>query len=242
MSISRKEKKSLCTKRSSYVIGLIDLEDIHILHGISVSLGSIYIIPREKTDEADALLAVYLPTYLEMLDSSHISYEDNIYKCVCKHVQSIRNHSCLQYIESYRTIYIKNSYTVQRIVSSLIQDGWGDQYILLNIEPKGMSGELAKMYPAPLITLPGGTMESSDNGDFEYCAFREFREETGIQIDKCKYICVSKDKLKCSKHYMHTFEKKHKTMGKQFQLSWYFSIKILSLKDGLNSSLFKLNG
>lgn len=241
MSISRKEKKSSCTKRSSYVLGLVDHEDILTLNGIPIIPESIYIIPRKKTEEADALLAIYLPTYENMLSSAHLQSEDNIYKCVCKNIQSIREHAYLQYIVDAKHVYIKNSYTVQRIVIGLIEDGWDNQYILLNIEPKGLTGELERVYPAPLITLPGGTMESSDNGDFEYCAFREFFEETGIKIEKCNYICIAKDKLKCSKHTSHhvyTFEKKHKTLPKQFQMSWYFSIKLMRLKDGISPLFF----
>ena len=175
-----------------------------------------------------------------MLDCAHLQPEDNIYKCVCDNILSIRNHSYLNYIIDANRIYIKNSYTVNRIVSTLIQDGWGDQYILLNIEPKGMTHELSQLYPAPLITLPGGTMESTDNGDFEYCAFREFYEETGIQIEKCNYVCISKDKLKCSKHQTpqsYSFEKKHRALLKQFQISWFFSIKLMRITNGL-SDLF----
>lgn len=240
MSISRKEKKTLCTKRSSYVLGLIDYDDVVKCNGIPIRETSIYILPRKKTEEADALLAIYLHTYLDMLDCAHIQSEDNIHKCVCEHIQSIRNHPYLNYIVDAKYIYIKNSYTVHRIVSTLIQDGWGDQYILLNIEPRGLTKELSQMYPAPLITLPGGTMESTDDGDFEYCAFREFYEETGIQIEKCNYVCIYKDKLKCSKHhapFSYSFDKKHKTFPKQFQISWFFSIKLLRVKNGL-SDLF----
>ena len=45
-------------------------------------------------------------------------------------------------------------------------------------------------------------METCDNEDFEECAFREFFEETRIDIkDKeCKYFCLTRDKLKCTKY------------------------------------------
>jgi len=235
MSIPRKEKKSYCTKRSSYVLALIDYEDTIKCNAISITPNKIYIIPREKTSEADALLAVYLPTYLEMLQHAYLANEDNIDKCVCEHMFSIRKSEYVKDITDFHRIYIRYSYTVNRIVNQLIEDGWGDQYILLNIEPKGESGELERIYPAPLITLPGGTMELSDKGDFEYCAFREFFEETNIQLGKCSHICIAKDKLKCSKHQTTgQFDKKHRARHKEFQISWYFSLKLMDVTTGMS--------
>ncbi len=58
-----------------------------------------------------------------------------------------------------------------------------DDLILLNIEPRGVGGRLEKSYPIPLLTIPGGRMEMIDNLSFERCGLREFREETGLDID-----------------------------------------------------------
>ncbi len=236
MSIPRKDKKIHYTKRSSYVLALIDYADLDMCNAISIIDSKMYVIPREKTDETDALLAVQLHVYLEILQNAYILNEDNIDKCVCEYVLSIRNHFYLNYIVDSHRIYTKYSYTVNRIVNQLIQDGWDDQYILLNIEPKGLTSELERLYPAPLITLPGGTMETMDKGDFEKCAFREFYEETNIRIDKCSHICIAKDKLKCSKHQTTSqFDKKHhKTKQKEFQVSWFFSLKLIGVTKGMS--------
>lgn len=57
------------------------------------------------------------------------------------------------------------------------------ELILFNIEPMG-SDELArKLYPSANISIPGGGMEKEDDNCFERCGWREFREETGINLN-----------------------------------------------------------
>ena len=71
--------------------------------------------------------------------------------------------------------------------------------ILLNIEPKGY-GNIEYKYPTPRITIPGGKMQKSDLFDFESCGFREFKEETGLDITHC-HEKISREKVRSNKKY-----------------------------------------
>jgi hypothetical protein len=215
-------------KRSGYVLGMVDFEDIIRLNGEPILENGIYIIPRDKTKETDALIVISVSILISMLDNAYVNNYDNINNSKCEYIKCMREHPLLQFISEVKTLYIKYIYTIYRILNMLKEEGWDDQYIILNIEPKG-TGRLEKMYPAPVITIPGGTMEHLDNNDYEVCAFREFFEETCIDITRCKYICIAKDKLKCNKHNsFNTFIKKHKQYkSNKFQVSLYYTIKLL---------------
>ena len=67
-------------------------------------------------------------------------------------------------------------------------------------------------------------VEDKDNNNFEECAFREFFEETRINIRECKYICLTKDKLKCSKYTpFNHFNKKNKRNYKYSRINLIIS-------------------
>lgn len=222
-----KHKEYDYVQKSAYVISLISYEDIIRLGGKYIIENEIYNIPRQSTNETVALLAISTQTLTTILLNTNIYNDNNIYNCNCKYIESIRSFSDFSYIDDIHKLYIKYSYIIQRIIQSLINEGWQDQFILCNIEPKG-KGFLEKRYPAPLISIPGGTMEKSDNNDFEVCAFREFFEETMINIDKCGYLTVTKDKLKCNKYYKKEKTKnKYEQYDKCLKISWYYSIKLL---------------
>ncbi len=224
----KRQTEEYITRRSGYVLGMIDKEDILHLNGESIIEDGIYLIPRNKTKETDALIATSVEILIKILDNAYVNNHDNIYNSKCEYIKCMRDHPLLQFVSEVQTLYMKYVYTIYRIVMMLKEEGWDDQYILLNIEPKG-TGRLEKLYPAPVITIPGGTMENLDNDDYEMCAFREFYEETLIDINKCKYICIAKDRLKCNKHNsFNTFIKKHKQFKPNgFQVSFYYTIKLL---------------
>lgn len=56
------------------------------------------------------------------------------------------------------------------------------ELILFNIEPMGVDEIGKKLYPSANISIPGGGMEKEDDNCFERCGWREFREETGIDL------------------------------------------------------------
>ena len=60
-------------------------------------------------------------------------------------------------------------------------------------------------------------MECKDNNSFEECAFREFYEETLIDINTLNYNILYVDKLKCNKYLYNK---------NTYHVSYYFSIKL----------------
>lgn len=131
--------------------------------------------------------------------------------------------------------------------SDFLERATEDECLLFNIEPKG-DGKYEHQYPSPRICIPGGGMEECDNGSFEECAFREFKEETGLNIKNCSII-VSSEKYKRVKKikkvlgastFFNNFEFKHfkskqKNKDKSVHISIYFFVEILSLKDCLKN-------
>ncbi len=128
--------------------------------------------------------------------------------------------------------------------SAFLERATEDECLLFNIEPKG-EGKYENQYPVPRICIPGGGMESYDEGSFENCAFREFKEETGLNIkDKDNAIIVSSEKYKRTKKqkknhtssYFNQFEFKNfrgkhkpKEKDKSVHISIYFFVEIISL-------------
>ena len=223
-----------CAKQSAYVLALIELTDIIKLNGESILDEDIYFIPRVRTNETEALLCIKLNCFLKMLQNAYLEQQEIIEQennkiSDCEYINKISGFEKIQFIQEVKKLCIKYSYIINRIVIHLIDEDWGENYILLNIEPKG-NGHLEKIYPRPVITIPGGTMEKQDNNDFEECAFREFYEETCVNIKNTKYVCLAKDKLKCNKHMNHYkhFFKNNKKNKMVYKISWYYSIKILN--------------
>jgi hypothetical protein len=219
-------------KRSGYILALIDFQDVSRLNGIPIIQNDIYVFPRKPTEETEVLLCIKLNIFLKMIEKANINnieenIEENKYNINCEYIEILKKNEYLQFINAIDTLYIKYSYIVNRILLHLIEEDWTDNYIILNIEPKG-DGKLERTYPAPLITIPGGTREERDNNNFEECAFREFFEETRIDIRSSKYICLTKDKLKCSKYIaFNHFNKKNKRNKLAYRISWYYSIKLI---------------
>lgn len=226
----KKETKGPFIKKSGYVLALVEFIDIQRLNGFSIYNNDIYILPRKPTNETEAILAIKLNIFQKILQNAYLNNEDNIVNCKCEYIQTLRNCQPLKNIDEIHTLYIKYSFIINRIVNHLIEEGWTDNYILINVEPKGYN-ELEKTYPAPILTIPGGRMEEIDNDDFEECAFREFYEETLIHIKNSNYLCLTKDLLKCSKNstYNHFNKKKNKNK-KNIKISWYYSIKLFNPK------------
>jgi 8-oxo-dGTP pyrophosphatase MutT (NUDIX family) len=110
-------------------------------------------------------------------------------KLTCKFIQNT--------ISKFR-LYLNNPYIQEDLV-------------LFNIEPKG-DGKLERCYPIPRISVPGGKMEDGDLLDFEKCALREFKEETGIDITFC-HQKLSREKIKKGFRFSHFSNNKeeHKT-------------------------------
>ena len=150
----------------------------------------------------------------------YCAYSGDITNCKCIYIKAIRDNILFNFIEDINFLYIKYSNIVDRILKTLIDNNYNNHYILLNIEPKG-HGRLARIYPAPIISLPGGPMECKDNNSFEECAFREFYEETLIDINTLNYNILYVDKLKCNKYLYNNKNTYH--------VSYFFSIKLNNL-------------
>jgi 8-oxo-dGTP pyrophosphatase MutT (NUDIX family) len=82
------------------------------------------------------------------------------------------------------------------------------ELLLFNIEPKG-EGIQELRYPEPRITIPGGGMEEGDLRDFEKCGIREFKEETGLDIQDT-YEKISKEKIKRGFKFTHFSSNRNK--------------------------------
>jgi len=229
-SKKRNTKNDDIIKRSGYILALIDYQDVSRLNGIPIIENEIYIFPRKPTEETEVLMCIKLNILVKMLETAYMNSNDDLLvigETKCPYINTLKRSEHLQFIGEINTLYIKYSYIVNRILLHLIEEDWSNNYIILNIEPKGY-GKLERSYPAPLITIPGGTMEEKDNNDFEECAFREFFEETRIDIKSNKYICLTKDKLKCSKYTaFNHFNKKNKRNKLGYRISWYYSIKLI---------------
>jgi hypothetical protein len=146
----------------------------------------------------------------------------------CEYILEMRKHPFLQYVQDVNKLYTKYCSKLVDILDHLISKNWNNQYILLNIEPRGY-GKYEKIYPGPLITLPGGTMEIVDENDFEVCAFREFCEETNINIDNAGYICIGYDKCMYQKPCLSfSSAKVVKHIFYIQQCSIYFCIQLLN--------------
>jgi 8-oxo-dGTP pyrophosphatase MutT (NUDIX family) len=88
---------------------------------------------------------------------------------------------------------------------------------------------MERQYPVPRITIPGGTMEDKDFQDFERCALREFKEETGIDISMC-HEKVSREKIKKGFRFNHfTKYKKNKLKSFYHRNKYEFDTKYISM-------------
>ena len=153
----------------------------------------IYWIKKEydgtSTGETCALIGIPLHLIFSMIDEE------------CDLVKTLRLEEKLSYIEGIEELSCRYVQTAITKFKMFFKREDVEELMLFNIEPKG-SGKLEKQYPKPLITVPGGTMEEKDLQDFERCALREFKEETGLDISDTHHK-ISREKVKKGFRFSH---------------------------------------
>ncbi len=216
----QKFQKTEEIKKSSYVIALITIDNF-IKRGAKLIDSGVYFIYKEydgtPEKETCALLGIPIRNIYDFLIDD------------CELIKNIRKDPNLQYIEMIDKLtcrYIQNAISKFRLY--LKSDMDEDVLVLLNIEPKA-SGKMERQYPVPRITIPGGTMEDKDFQDFERCALREFKEETGIDISMC-HEKVSREKIKKGFRFNHfTKYKKNKLKSFYHRNKYEFDTKYISM-------------
>jgi hypothetical protein len=169
---------------------------------------------------------IYISNDENPIDMAVTLHHINISRC--SYLEKLRTNENLKYIIDLNKLYVKYSRKILEHIDYMLMNKWEDQYVLLNIEPRGY-GKYEKIYPGPLITLPGGTMENIDNNDFEDCAFREFCEETSIDIKKSGYIFINQENFAYQKPCLSFSNNKlsSKPIFYIQQISWFFCIHLI---------------
>lgn len=216
-------KKSNC-KKGAYVLAIISTIKF-VKYGAVKLTNGVYMIKKDydgtPTKETCALLGVPVKMITDFL------IEDSELVINLKHSDE------LNYIDNIDEITTKYISKALHKFLPYFKDCNQTDLVLLNIEPKGF-GRYSRKYPTPRITIPGGRMESTDLFNFESCGFREFKEETGLDITCC-HEKISREKIRTSKRFTHlsSFQKRLKVLPfkKQQELltkfeSMYYLVKI----------------
>lgn len=211
-------------KKSAYILAIMTILKFLKYGAIKLNCG-IYMIKKDydgtPTKETCALLGVPVKLINDFLTEES---ELLIHLKECPE---------LQYIDSISEITTKHISKALIKFLPMFKDYNQTDLILLNIEPKGF-GRYERNYPTPRITIPGGKMEKNDSLNFESCGFREFKEETGLDITCC-HEKISREKIKTGKRFTHlsSFQKKLKLLPfkKQQDIltkfeSMYYLVKI----------------
>ena len=181
---SNKLEKKKKVYRSAYIISVIKKE-YFINYGarLLTTVPFVYYIPKIYTGDSEhetcALIGIRVCDWTDLLTDDSLL------------IRNLRNSKELKYVQD---IHKLTSYHMMESVSKFKNDLKQfneDDLILLNIEPKG-NDHLEKSYPVPRLCIPGGGMERKDLNSFESCAFREYKEETGIDISNI-HILITQD-------------------------------------------------
>lgn len=215
---------ALVNKKHLLEIGVNKIEEIEIYYKLMDYNGT-------PEGETCALLGIPKRYWKDCLS------DDNI---ILRFIQTSPYFSHINMIENCTMKHIVDQ--LQKF-SPFLERATEDECLLFNIEPKG-EGKYETQYPVPRICIPGGGMEEDDQNNFENCAFREFKEETGLDI-KDSVIIVSSEKYKRTKKqkkcignasvYFSQFEFKHfrqkpkPQKDKSVHISIYFFVEIVSL-------------
>lgn len=195
-------KKNNC-KRGAYVLAIISALKF-VKYGANKLVNGVYMIKKDydgtPTKETCALLGVPVRMVTDFL------IEDS------ELVINLKNCEELNYIDNINEITTKHIYKALNKFLPYFKDCSSTDLVLLNIEPRGF-GRYARKYPTPRITIPGGRMESTDLFNFESCGFREFKEETGLDITCC-HEKISREKIRSSKRFTHlsSFQRRLKVL------------------------------
>ena len=159
-------------RQSAYMISVISEKNFQSLGGQELAYG-IYMKqqPFDGSVDFETIALLGIP----MLHVSSFYEENNDL------LQNLKHHPTLSFIDDIQEITCAHTCEILKKFKTFFEGVESNYLLLLNIEPKG-EGKYKRLYPFPRITLPGGTMEDCDSGDFLQCALREFKEETHITL------------------------------------------------------------
>jgi len=172
-------------RQSAYIISVVHEKQFLAANAHKLSYG-FYFIKKEwhNTPDTETVALVGVP----IAHISQLFYENNDV------IGMLRAHPDLQYIDGIEELSNKHIMEVLKKFQRFFENCDTDALLLLNIEPKG-EGRLKRLYPCPMLTLPGGTMEDTDCNDFLQCALREFREETHLTLTSDQYELICQKKI-----------------------------------------------
>lgn len=187
-------------RKGSYIMAIMPIESFMKQQGAMKLDCGIYFIKKEydgtPTKETCALLGIPLINVTDFLDET------------CAFVSSIKHDKELQYIRDIHNLSIRYIQSPISKFKMFFRREDTSELLLFNIEPKG-EGIQELRYPEPRITIPGGGMEEGDLRDFEKCGIREFKEETGLDIQDT-YEKISKEKIKRGFKFTHFSSNRNK--------------------------------
>ena len=187
-------------RKGSYIMAIMPIESFMKQQGAMKLDCGIYFIKKEydgtPTKETCALLGIPLINVTDFLDET------------CAFVSSIKHDKELQYIKDIHKLSIRYIQSPISKFKMFFRREDTSELLLFNIEPKG-EGIQELRYPEPRITIPGGGMEEGDLRDFEKCGIREFKEETGLDIQDT-YEKISKEKIKRGFKFTHFSSNRNK--------------------------------
>jgi hypothetical protein len=214
----------ISVKRGSYILAIISVENF-VKKGAKKLDSGIFWIKKEYNgtpmNETSALIGI------KVKDIFNLLLDENEF------LNRIRNDDELKYISLIDKLTCKFiQHTISKFRSYLLDPSIREDLALFNIEPKG-DGKLERSYPIPRISIPGGKMEDIDLFDFEKCAFREFHEETGLDITYC-HKKLSREKIKRGFRFSHftnleddyKFLVKNNKKNETKYVSMYYLVKI----------------
>ena len=177
-------KHNTVLRQSAYIISVISEKNFKLQGADELAYG-IYIKqqPFDGTANFETIALLGIP----MLHVTSFFEENNDL------LDELKLHPKLSFIDDIHQITCAYTCDILKKFKTFFETVESNYLLLLNIEPKG-EGKYKRLYPYPRITLPGGTMEECDSGDFLQCALREFKEETHINLTD-NYQVISQKRI-----------------------------------------------
>lgn len=210
--------------KSAYILALVHKQDFIDIGAKPIQQDVSYFIPRQYSPDGSpyyetcGILGLKANCYHALNNQSSVI------------LRRIKESHLLSDVQSIENITAKKIATPLSRFDPFLRSQDEEILLLFNIEPKGV-GIFSRIYPFPQITLPGGTMEPQDEDDFLRCAFREFQEETGLDISCCSTI-IHNEMLQQLRHkYQNT--NSHFTYNATFPERMHTSMYFLCLTNWL---------
>jgi len=198
-------------RQSAYIISVISESDFIQLGAKPLQYG-MYFVEQHYTGQYD-----HETVALIGIPMIHVS---GFFTPISETIEQLRQQPELAYIKDIDELSCNGACDILFKFKDFFDMTDTNFLLLLNIEPGG-EGKYKRIYPHPRLTIPGGTMESKDCGDFFQCALREFHEETHIQLNN-NYTLISQRKI--------NKEVKRKKQKRNYQIFSHLPTTISSYK------------